>query len=73
MRVKSLRVFVPVLLLGLLLGASSTANADTVVLSSFSLGNLQFNPATGTAVLTPTGASARALATNSLGFLKTSC
>lgn len=67
MRVKSLKVFVPVLLFGLLLGASSTAHADTIVITSFSLGNVQFNPATGTAVFTPTGASARAQATNSLG------
>jgi hypothetical protein len=67
MRVKSLKVFVSVLLFGLLLGASSTAHADTVVITSFNFSNLQFNPATGTAVFTPTGASARALATNSLG------
>jgi len=67
MRVKSLRVFVSVLLFGLLLGASSTAHADTVVITQFSFGNLQFNPATGTTVFTPTGASARAVATNSFG------
>lgn len=67
MRVKSLKVFVPVLLSGLLLGASSIAHADTVVITSFTFGNVQFNPATGTAVYTPTGASARAQATNSLG------
>jgi len=67
MRVKSLKVFVPVLLFGLLLSASSIAHADTVVITSFSFSNLQFNPATGTAVFTPTGASARAQATNSLG------
>jgi len=66
MRVKSLKVLVPVLLFGLLLGASSTAHADTVVLTSFT-GSIQFNPATGTAVFTPTGASARAQAMNSLG------
>jgi len=67
MRVKSLKVFVPVLLFGLLVGASLTAYADTVVVTSFDLGNVQYNPATGTAVFTPTGASARASATNSLG------
>ena len=67
MRVKSLKVFVRVLVFGSLLGASSTAHADTVVITSFSFSNLQFNPATGTAVFTPTGASARARATNSLG------
>ena len=67
MRVKSLKVFVSVLLFGLLLGASSNAHADTVVITSFSFNSLQFNPATGTAVFTPTGASARAQVTNSLG------
>jgi len=51
----------------LLLGASSIAHADTVVITSFNFSNVQFNPATGTAVYTPTGASARAQATNSLG------
>lgn len=66
MRVRSLKLFAPVLLFGLLLGASSTAYADTVVITSFNLG-VQFTPATGTAVFTPTGASARAQATNSLG------
>ena len=65
MRVKSVKVFV-VLLFGLLLGASSNAHADTVVITSFN-SNVQFNPATGTAVFTPTGASARAGAMNSLG------
>lgn len=67
MRVKSLKVFGPVLLFGLLLGAASSANAETVVITSFTVSNLHFNPATGTAVFTPTGASARAQATNSLG------
>jgi hypothetical protein len=67
MRVKSLKIFVPVVVFGLLLCASSTAHADTVVITSFNFSNLQFNPATGTAVFTPTGSSARAQATNSLG------
>ncbi len=67
MGVKALRVFVPVLVFGLLLAASSTAHADTVVTTSFNFASVQFTPATGTAVFTPTGASARALATNSLG------
>jgi hypothetical protein len=67
MRVKSPKVFVSVLLFGLLLGASSTAHADTIVITSLDFSNLQFNPATGTAVFTPTGATARAQATNSLG------
>ena len=67
MRVKLPRVLLPVLLLGLVLGASSTAYADTVAITNFSFITLTFNPATGTAVFTPTGASARASATNSLG------
>ena len=67
MRAKSMKVFVRVLVFGMLLGAWSTAHADTLVITSFSFGNLQFNPATGTSVFTPTGSSARAQATNSLG------
>ena len=66
MRVKSPKVLVRVLLFGLL-GASSSAYADTVVITSFNFSNVQFNPATGTAVFTPTGASTRSLATNTLG------
>ena len=66
MRVKSLRVFVQVVVFGLLLGASSTAYADTVVITSFSFG-LQVSPAAGTVAFTPTAASTRAVATNSLG------
>lgn len=62
-----MKVFVRVLVLGLLLGASSTAYADTLAIASITLGNLQFTPATGTAVFTLDGASARAFATNSLG------
>ena len=67
MKVKLPRVFVRLLLLGLLLGASSTAYADTVAITNFQFITLSFNPATGTAVFTPTSASARAVATNSLG------
>jgi hypothetical protein len=59
MRVKSLKVFVPVLMLGLLLGASSTAYADAFSLTSFSFSNLQFTPSAGTAQFT-IAASARA-------------
>ena len=66
MRVKSLKVFVQILVFGLLLGASSTAYADAVVLTSFSFG-LQVTPTVGTVVFTPTGASARAAANNSFG------
>jgi len=68
MRVRSLKTFAPALVLGLLLlGASSTVRADTVVISSFSFGNLTFTPASGTAQFTPTAASARARPQNSLG------
>lgn len=67
MKVTSLKVLLRVLVFGLLLGASSTAYADTVVITSFNFGNLQFTPASGTAVFTPTAASARANSQNSLG------
>ncbi len=67
MRVKSLKVFVRVLVFGLLLGASSTAYADTVVITTFNFSNLQVTPTVGTVVFTPTGASARAVAMNSFG------
>ena len=69
MKVKSLNVFVRVVVFGLLLGASSTAYADTLSITSFSVSNLQFTAATGTAQLTLTGASARAQAENSFGQL----
>jgi hypothetical protein len=67
MRVTSLKVFVRVLMFGLLLGASSTAYADALSLTSFSISDLQFTPATGTAQFTLTGVGARAGATNSFG------
>lgn len=67
MRGKSFKVFIRILMFGLLLGASSTAYADTVVITSFSFGNLQVTPSVGTVAFTPTGASARAAAMNSLG------
>ena len=60
MRVISLKVFAPVLMFGLLLGASSTAHADSFSLTSFSFSNLQFTASAGTAQFTVTGASARA-------------
>ena len=67
MRVKSLKIFVQVLVFGLLLlGASSTAYADAVVITTFNFG-LQVTPSVGTVEFTPTGATARAVATNSLG------
>lgn len=67
MSVTSLKVFVRVLVFALLLGASSTAYADTIVITSVSFSNLQFTPASGTAVFTPTAASARANPQNTLG------
>ena len=67
MRVKSLKPFVRLLLFVVLLGASSTAYADTVAITTYGISNLQFTAAAGTAVFTPTGASARAQAQNSSG------
>jgi len=67
MRVKALKVVIRVLVFGLLLGGASTAYADALVITSFTFGNLQFTPAAGTAVFTPTGANVRARAMNSPG------
>ena len=67
MQVASLKIFVRVVVFGLVLGASSAALADTVAITSVTITNLQFNPATGTAVFTPTGVDARANASNSFG------
>ena len=64
MRVKSLTVFTGVLMFGLLLGASSTAHADAISVTSFSFTNLQFTPSAGTAQFTVTGVTARADASN---------
>lgn len=61
---KSFRVFVRVLVFGLLLGTSSTAYADAFSLTSFSITNLQFTTSSGTAQFTLTGSTARAEATN---------
>jgi len=47
-------------MLGLLLGASSTAYADAFSLTSFSFSNLQFTASAGTAQFTVTGVTARA-------------
>jgi hypothetical protein len=44
MKIKPPKVFVRVLLFGLLLGASSTAYADTVAFTNFSFATLTFNP-----------------------------
>lgn len=67
MPLTSVKVFVRLLMFGLVLGASSIAYADTVAITSVTFTNLQFNPAAGTAVFTATGVSARANASNSLG------
>ena len=67
MPVKIFKVFLRVLVFGLLLGASSTAYADTLAITSFTVGNLQFTPATGTAQFTLTNTTARSLATNTFG------
>jgi hypothetical protein len=67
MRDKSFKVFISVLVFGLLLGASPTAYADTLAITSFSLNNLQFTASTGTAQFTMTGVTARSAATNTFG------
>lgn len=64
MRVKSLKLFMGVLMLGLLLGASSTAYADAFAITSFSFSNLQFTASAGTAQFTVTAVTARADASN---------
>lgn len=60
MRVKSPKVFAGLLLFGLLLCASSTANADAFSVTGFSFNNVQFTPSTGTGQLTWSTALARA-------------
>jgi hypothetical protein len=55
------------LLIGLLLGVSSTAYADAISVSSVTFSNLQITPAVGSVTFTPTASSTVALATNSLG------
>lgn len=60
MKVKTPGVLVRVLLFGLVLGASTTAYADSLSISSLTISNLQFTPTSGTAQFTPTGTTARA-------------
>ena len=62
---KSLRTCV--LLLALLLGASSSANADALSITSVSFSNFQIVPSSGTIVFTLPRTQALARATNSLG------
>jgi hypothetical protein len=66
-KVTSIKVFVRVMVFGLLLGAASTAYADNVAIATISFSNLQFTPATGTAQLTINGVNVRADATNTFG------
>lgn len=63
---KSLRLFVQIMLLGLLCGASSSAYADAFSITSTTFSNFQITPASGTVQFTPTASSAVALATNNL-------
>ncbi|HEU4509547.1 MAG TPA: PEP-CTERM sorting domain-containing protein [Pyrinomonadaceae bacterium] len=59
---RSPRIFVRILLLGLLLGTSSTAYADTISITSVSLSNLQFVPTSGNIVFVTTQFAPRATA-----------
>ena len=61
------KVFVRVLVFGLLFGAASTANADAISFISVNVSNIQFTPAAGTATLTLTASSSRSQAGNTLG------
>jgi|SRR5687767_879161 len=67
MRVNSLKVIIRVLVLGVVLGAASTTYADALVISSLSMSNFQFTPATGTAQFTITSTTSRTSADNTLG------
>jgi hypothetical protein len=58
MKRKSLRTFVQILLLGLVLGTASTANADAIAITSGSLSNIQIVPTSGTVVVTQSATSA---------------
>lgn len=60
MRVISPKFFAGVLMFGVLLCASSTANADALAITGFSFTNFQATPSAGTAQLTFTSAMARA-------------
>ncbi|HKG98836.1 MAG TPA: PEP-CTERM sorting domain-containing protein [Pyrinomonadaceae bacterium] len=66
MRRNSLRPVVRILLLGLLLGTSSSAYADVISITSVSLSNYQFIPTAGTIVFSLPRTQALARATNSL-------
>jgi hypothetical protein len=68
MRRKSLRTFLQILLLGLLLGTTSSAYADAISITSVSLSNLQIVPTAGmivfTTQLSPAPARAHAVVTD---------
>lgn len=65
---RSLKPFVQILLLGLLLSAPSVAYADAIIMSSVSFSNLQITPAAGTIMFAPpTAATATTQALNSSG------
>lgn len=66
MRRKSLRTFVRILLLGLLLGTSSSAYADAVSITSVTLSNFQVVPASGTIMFFLPRHQALARTTNNL-------
>lgn len=50
---RSLKTFVQILLLGLLLSTPSVAYADAIIMGSVSFSNLQITPAAGTIMFTP--------------------
>jgi len=53
MRRKSLRTFLQILLLSVVLGTASTAYADAIAITSGSVSNIQIVPTSGTVVFTP--------------------
>jgi len=70
MRVKSPKILIRVLVFASLLGASSTAYADALSITTFSFSNLQFTAATGTAQFNLTAASALAQAVSGGAILQ---
>jgi hypothetical protein len=64
---KPLRILLQILLLGLLLSATSTAYADAIAISSVSFTNLQITPAAGTIMFGVNQSNATVQALNSLG------
>jgi hypothetical protein len=62
MRRKSLRTFVQILLLGLLLGTSSSAHADAISMTAVSVTDIQLVPTSGTVLFFATQATPRGFA-----------